>query len=136
MSPIPSTRRAKASPLQQILRRLVLRLILLLDAMLGDRAARLRARLDARPTHRHARAHARELARLARVRATLADPHLFDDPRMIGCAAEAARVRNDPGRRALARRRIHPNPFFALPKSRPSPRAELEPPEGRCTTKS
>ena len=114
--------------LQAILRRLALRLILMLDAVLGARAARLRA-LPAR----HARAQARALARLDRVRATLADPHLFDDPRMIGCAAEVARVRNDPGRRALPRRRIYPRIRFPLPTARPAPAAELEPPEGRCT---
>ena len=123
-----------AAALQDLIRRLVLRLVLLLDGLLAHRAARLRARLAANPNHRLARAMARELARLERVRATLADPHLFDDPRLIGTAAEVARVRNDPGRRALARRRIYPWLFFALPTARPAPCAELEAPEGRCTT--
>ena len=123
-----------AAALQDLIRRLVLRLVLLLDGLLGDRASRLRARLAARPDHRHARAMERELARIARVRTILEDPHLFDDPRMIGCAAEVARVRNDPGRRALPRRRIHPNLFFALPGALSLPGAS--PLYARSTTKT
>ena len=124
----------KPSSLQQVLRALVLRLVLLLDGFLGRRAAFLRARLHARPAHRHHRAMTRELARLERVRTTLADPHLFDDPRMIGCAAEVARVRNDAGRRARVRRILWGTPPRPIPAAIPAPRATLEAPEERCTT--
>ena len=120
--------------LQAFLRGLVLRLVVLFGGALARRAAFLRARIATRgPTHRHHRARTAELARLERVRAVLADPTLFDDPRMIGCAAEAARVRNDVGRRAHARQNFGVSPFFTLPAARPAPSPGREPPDCRST---
>ena len=122
------------SILQDLLRRLVLRLVLLLDRRIAGREAWLLARLATMPRdHRHRAALEADLARLRRARAVLDDPESWDDPRFAGLAAQVARVRNDPGRRALARRRIYPWIFFALPAPRPARSAELEAPEGRCT---
>ena len=121
------------TPLQDILRRLVLRLVLLLDGLMGLRVAFLRARLATLPpSHRRRAGLEAELARAERVRAILADPDSYDDPRFAGLCAEVARVRNDPGRRALARRRIYPWLFFALPAARAVRTDVLG--RARCTT--
>ncbi len=86
-----------------------------LVAVLGARAVELRARLAALPAgHRRRARMLGELRRLARWRALLAEPELLDDPAFRGKAAEVARVRNDAGRRALARRWIYPTPCRRL----------------------
>ena len=127
MPPAPST-------LQDLLRRLVLRLVLLLDAALGARTAWLRLRLAALPENHKRRAVLEtEISRLDRARALLADPESYEDPRFRGLVAEVARVRNDPGRRALARRRIYPRLFWRLPDSIPTGAPGLTP-RARCTT--
>jgi hypothetical protein len=98
--------RRHPSLIQRILRGLVLRLVMLLDGLLGVREAVLRARLRRMPAgHRHRRALERDLARLEHCRAVLADPDFFDDARLIGTAAEVARVRADAGRRGWIRLR-------------------------------
>jgi hypothetical protein len=109
MSPAPSL-------FQRLLRRLVLRLVIVLGGLLGMREVALRARLAVLPEgHKRRAGLEAELARIERARALLDDPEAWEDPRFAGLVAEVARVRNDAGRRALARRRIYPNWFFALP---------------------
>lgn len=96
---------------EAVLLRMLRQLVLVLGGMLGARAEFLRARRDRLPAgdRRRARLTA-ELRRLARLRALLADPEVLNDPGFRGTAAEVARVRNDAGRRALARRRLQPVP--------------------------
>ncbi len=94
-----------SSPLQSLLRCFVLRLALLLGGVLAGREQRMRARVAAMPLHHRHRARLlRELARIAWVRAALADPGFGEDPRTVGKATEVARCVNDAGRRAVARR--------------------------------
>lgn len=127
MSPRPS-------PLQTLLLRVLRHLVLVLDGVLGARAAELRSRLDALPpTHRRrARLHV-EIRRLARMRAMFADPGLLDDAGFRGKATEVARVRNDAGRRAIPRRRIHPTRYRGLSGATPAARTTSCAMEGRCT---
>lgn len=128
MSPASSLFRA-------ILRRLLLRLVLLLDAVQAAREGYLRARLAALPEgHRRRAGLMAELAKAERYRALLADEEAWEDPRFAGLVAEVARVRNDPGRRALARRRVYPRWFWLLPVALPVPAATLCARGGRCTT--
>ncbi len=89
-----------------LLRRVVLRLLGLAGAGLARREARLRhilAAMGAR--HRRRSGLERELAKIARLRAALADPGFWEDARSAGLAATVARCANDAGRRAVARRR-------------------------------
>ncbi len=127
MSPRPS-------PFHTLLLRILRHLVLVLDGVLGARAVELRRRHDALPPNhrRRFRLHA-EMLRLARMRAMLAEPGVLDDAGFRGKAAEVARVRNDAGRRALPRRRIHPTRYRGLRGAMPAPRAACGQWVGRCT---
>ena len=125
MSPRPAT-------FQHLLLRVLRHLLLVLDAVFGARVGEMRARLDALPPGDRRRARLLgEIRRLARVRAMLAEPGVLDDPAFRGKAAEVARVRNDAGRRALARRRPHGTRYVGLHGAAERPVSLRE--EGRCS---
>ncbi len=123
---------SRPSSFQRLMLRVLRHLVLALDGVLGTRLAALRARLDALPlAHRHRARFAAEIRRLARLRVLLSDPDLLADPGFRGKAAEVARVRNDAGRRAMARRLLYPAPYAGLSGARPEVGYSTE--EGRCT---
>ncbi len=122
------------SPLHTVLNRILRHLLLVLGGLFGARIAFLRARLDALPAgHRRRARIAAEMARLARLTALLAEGDLLEDAAFRGKAAEVARVRNDAGRRAMVRRRIHPTRYGLLRAARPAPDAAWHRLDGRCT---
>ena len=87
-----------------LLRSLVLRVVAMLGGVLAVRQAWMQARLAAMGAgHRHRARLERAMAEMARVRAALADPEFWEDPRSAGMAATVARCVNDAGRRAMAR---------------------------------
>ena len=115
-----------------LLLRILRHLLLVLDAVLGARAGELRARLAALPVGHRKRARLEgEMRRLARMRAVLTDPGLLDDAAFRGKAAEVARVRNDAGRRALARRFLYPTRVRRLRGARAPAAWSMA--GGRCT---
>ncbi len=90
--------------LHRLLRCLVLRMALMLGGVLEVRAAAMRARSRVMPEGKPRARLERELARIAGIRAALAAPSFWRDPRSAGKAAEVARCANDAGRRAMPRR--------------------------------
>ncbi len=122
------------SPRQTLLTRILRQMLLVLGGLFGARMAILRTRLDALPAgHRRRARIGAEIARLARLRALLAEGDVLDDAAFRGKAAEVARVRNDAGRRSMVRRRIHPTRYILLRTSRPAPGMAARVPGGRCT---
>ena len=124
MSPRPSH-------LQALLR--VLRHVMgVVWGVLGLREAELRARCDCLPEgHRRRLGMEREMRRIAWAQAVLADPGLLEDAAFRGLAAERARVHADAGRRATARRSIHPTPLVRLAGAMPAVAVRME--EERCS---
>ena len=121
-------------PLHSVLNLILWRMLLVLGGLFGARIAGLRMRRDALPAGDRRRARiAAEMARLARLRALLAEGDVLDDAVFRGRAAEVARVRNDAGRRAMVRRRIHPTRYMLLRAARPAPKAAWCRGVGRCT---
>ena len=124
---------AAVAILLAFLHRLVRRLRPVFGTRIDRRVAELRAQIAKLPPHHRRRARLqRELARAERVAAVLHDPESWADPAFVGKAAEVARVIADTGRRGWMRHWYPATPFFVLPIALPSPRAEVEPPDGRC----
>ena len=122
------------SPLHTVLNRILRQMLLVLGGLFGARMAFLRTRLDALPAgHRRRARIGAEIARLARLLALLAEGDVLDDAAFRGKAAEVARVRNDAGRRAMVRRRIHPTRYGLLRAACPAPETAWRRLDGRCT---
>ncbi len=121
--------------LRNLLAQLLRHLLLVLAGLLGARMDSLRAMQAALPAgHRRRARFAAEIARLVRLRALLAEEDLLNDPGFLGKAAEVARMRNDAGRRALVRRRVHPTRYGLLRSARPAPPRAWHTPGGRCSS--
>lgn len=119
----------------QTLLRLLRHMLAGLCGVLGAREAALRAQHDALPPgHRRRAGLEKELRRITWAQAVLADPDLPADAAFRGKAAEVARVRADAGRRALARRYIHPSPRAQLRGATPAAALHAEAP--RCSRAS
>lgn len=119
--------------LHGLLTRLLRQLLLVLAGLFDARVAELHARWAGLPEGHRRRARLKaEIARIARLRALIEAEDLLDDPAFRGKAAEVARVRNDAGRRALVRRRIHPTRYGLLRRDRPGPHRTWVTPGGRC----
>ncbi len=120
--------------LRNLLAHLLRHLLPVLAGLLDARMEFLRARRAALPAgHRRRARFGAEMARLARLRALLAEGDLLDDPGFLGRAAEVARMRNDAGRRALVRRLVHPTRYLLLRSARPAPQRAWLTPGGRCS---